>query len=423
MIILDTCVIRGMRLDGSEAHLLRAIRETATDQVGVPWMAVEERAAQLAIKYRETYAKADQALDQLRALSPGTAPALPPPDEEAVRNRFRDQLQELAVILPTSEAALREGVFRESNSLPPAGLKKGEKVGARDVAIWLSAVEYAKVNPDETVYFVSSNTRDFTAGNSSYPSPMDADIDGLGDRFVHLPQLADLLEVVAPPVTVCADLVRKLLPSFVPYFRQTLMSQWGSPVKAMFSPFPALSQAAGAVKEAKGWFGAPETIDLRALEVTDLQGYRLGEQEWCIASVQWEVMGWTQFGDGMSWGCCTWTTRILLPLVEDGPSPRILGASGPEAPAEGQEVTWGIRGSFGHLWRLDREAFLTSYEETTKWGKAFLVAAFALQNVQDAQRASQIRASLESDASAASAIAEEVDAEDDDGFSLGGDWL
>lgn len=423
MIILDTCVIRGMRLDSSEAHLLRAIHETATDQVGVPWMVVEERAAQLAIKYRETYIKADQALDQLRALSPGTVPALTPPDEEAVRNRFRDQLQELAVILPTSEGALREGVLREANSLPPAGVKKGEKVGARDVAIWLSAVEYAKANPDETVYFVSSNTRDFTAGNSSYPSPMDADIDGLGDRFVHLPQLADLLKVVAPPLIVDPDRVQKFLPSFVPYFRKTLMSQWGSPTQAMFSPFPALSQAAGAVKEAKGWFGASEAIRLRALQVTDLQGYRLGEEEWCIASVQWEVMGWTQFGDGMSMGCCTWTTRILLPLVENGPSPRILDASPPEAPADGQEVTWGELDHFGRLSRSEREALLASYEATSSWGKVFLVAAHALQHFEDVQRMVQVSASLESDASAASAIAEEGDAEDDDGFSLGRGWL
>ncbi|MEU6628446.1 PIN domain-containing protein [Streptomyces parvus] len=423
MIILDTCVIRSLNLDGSEAHLLRAIRDAEVERIGVPWMVMEERAAQLAIKYRETYGKADQALEQLRAISPGSVPDLAEPDEELVRDRFRDQLRELAVILPTTEAALREGVVRESNTLPPAGMKKGEKVGARDVAIWLSAVEYARDHPDETTYFVSSNTRDFTAGGGAYPSPMDKDIEGLGDRFVHLSQLADLLEVVAPPLIVDPDRVRKLLPSFVPHFRKTLMSQWGSPVQAMFAPFPALSQAAGSVKEAKGWFGAPETTQLRALQVTDLQGYRLGEQEWCLASVQWEVMGWTQFSDGMSMGCCTWTTRMLLPLVENGPSPRILDASGPEAPADEQEITWGALSHFVPLSRSDREALLASYDATSNWGKALLVAAHVLENFGAAQRVAQIRASLESDTSAASTIAEEGDREDDEGFSLGGNWL
>ena len=85
MIILDTCVIRSMPLDGSDAHLLRAVRETATERVGIPWMVMEERAAQLAIKYRDTYDKAAQALEQLRAVSPTRPPLLSGPDEEGVR--------------------------------------------------------------------------------------------------------------------------------------------------------------------------------------------------------------------------------------------------------------------------------------------------------------------------------------------------
>ncbi|MDG9687829.1 PIN domain-containing protein [Streptomyces sp. DH18] len=423
MIILDTCVIRSMKHDGSDAHLLRAIRDVNAERVGVPWMVMEERAAQLAIKYRETYGKAAQALEQLRAISPGSVPDLAEPDEEAVREQFRDQLRGLAEILPTSEAALREGVVRESNSLAPAGMKKGEKVGARDVAIWLSAVEYVKTHPYETVYFVSSNTRDFTAGDSSYPSPMDADIDGLGDRFVHLPQLADLLKIVAPPFIVNPDRVRKLLPSFIPHFHKALMLRWGSPVLAMFSPFPALSQAAGAVKEAKGWFGSPQTTQLQALQVTDIQGYRLGDQEWCIASIQWQVMGWTQFSDGMSMGCCTWTTRILLPLVEDGPSPRILDASGPEAPADGQKIEWVAPTYIAPMSLSQREALLSSYESSSKVGRAFLVAAHALQSITETGRMSQIRASLESDGAAASAVAEDWDDGEDEEARLRGDWL
>lgn len=296
MIILDTCVIRSMKLDGSDAHLLRAIRDAEAERVGVPWMVMEERAAQLAIKYREIYGKADQALEQLRAISPGSVPDLAEPDEEAVREQFRDQLRELADILPTSEAALREGVVRESNSLAPAGMKKGEKVGARDVAIWLSAVEYAKSNPGETTYFVSSNTRDFTAGGGTYPSPMDADVEGLGDQFVHLPQLADLLKLVAPPLAVSPDLVQKLLPSFVVHFRTAMMAQWGSVSQGMFTPLPVLSQATGTVKEALGWMGPRGAIRLTALQVTDVQGYVLGDQDWCIASVQWQVVGLAQSG-------------------------------------------------------------------------------------------------------------------------------
>jgi hypothetical protein len=68
---------------------------------------------------------------------------------------------------PTSEAALGEAEFRESNVLPPCKAivinDRGEQVktGCRDAAIWLTAVEYAREHPEKTVYFVSRDTKDF----------------------------------------------------------------------------------------------------------------------------------------------------------------------------------------------------------------------------------------------------------------------
>lgn len=416
MIILDTCVIRSLNLDGSEAHLLRAIRDVKGERLGVPWMVMEERAAQLAIKYREAYGKADQALEQLRAISPSSVPALADPGEEAVREQFRSQLRELADILPTSEAALREGVVRESNTLPPAGTKKGEKVGARDVAIWLSAVEHARNNPSETVYFVSSNTRDFTAGDGPYPPPMDADVEGMGDRFVHLPQLADLLKVVAPPITVSPDLVQSLLPLSIEHFRKAMLARWGSPTLAMFHPFPVLSRAAGTVKEALGWFVPLESTKFEAIQVTDVQGYLLGDEEWCIASVQWQVTGLARFADGMDLGCCSWTTRILMPLIEGGPNPRILQASRPEAPANGHHIDWGAagRGAFA-IDLTEPRAQRRSLRSLSKMERAFELFLLAVQNVDPQRVGDASRAILDADASAALGIAEGLDGLDEDG--------
>ncbi|MEV5583014.1 PIN domain-containing protein [Streptomyces parvus] len=342
MIILDTCVIRSMPLDGSDAHLLRAVRETATERVGIPWMVMEERAAQLAIKYRETYDKAAQALEQLRAVSPTRPPLLSGPDEEGVRDRCRAELEEFAEILPTNEAALRQGLYREANSLPPAGVKKAEKVGARDVVIWLSAVEYARSSPEETVYFVSGNTKDFTTGKGPYPSPMDKDVQGLGDRFVHLPQLAGLLELVAPSVEVDPERVEKLLPSCIEHFQHVALTEWGDPLRAAWSPFPVLSLRTGAVESATGWLESVKTLQLEPLQVSDVEGYQLGDQEWCIATVKWQVAGWARTADTLGTCCCTWETRIMMPLVENGPSPRILRSERPQAPTDAPVAEWAV---------------------------------------------------------------------------------
>ncbi|WP_098023697.1 PIN domain-containing protein [Streptomyces sp. st115] len=382
MIILDTCVIRSMNLDGSEAHLLRAIRDTKAERVGVPWMVMEERAAQLAIKYRQTHAKAAQAVEQLRAISSDAVPELPQPDEEAVREKFRKRLRGLAEVIKPSQSVLEEGLFRESNELPPAGQKKSEKVGARDAVIWLSAVEYAKENPGEKVYFVSSNTSDFTAGDGPYPFPMDQDLEGIWDRFVHLPQLADLLKVVAPSVEVASERVLKLLPSFIKHFLRAATAGWGSPVQAMFHPFPALSQAAGTAKEAYGWYGPEQATRLKALKATDVQGYRLGDQEWCTASVQWQVTGWTRFTDVMDMGCSIWDTRILLPLVEDGPSPRILWSEKPKAPADPASIDWsgsGLLRDHAHLPETQR--LLDSLRSGSQLERTLAMISYSLQSI------------------------------------------
>ncbi|MGW3728328.1 PIN domain-containing protein [Streptomyces sp. NPDC000851] len=76
-------------------------------------------------------------------------------------------------MIETSESALRE-----ANGVAPCKVNDGgkqTKTGFRDTAIWMSAIEYARINPEETVYFVSSNTRDFGDG-TAYPDPMDQDV-------------------------------------------------------------------------------------------------------------------------------------------------------------------------------------------------------------------------------------------------------
>ncbi|RUP63606.1 hypothetical protein SSPNP10_34170 [Streptomyces sp. NP10] len=114
---------------------------------------------------------------------------------------------------------------------------------------------------------------------------------------------------------------------------------------------------------------------------------------------------------------------MTIRVVEDGPSPRILSASGPEAPADGQKIDWVAPTHIGPLSLSQRQLLLTSsYESSSKLGKALLVAAHALQSFGDADRTSQIRASLESDASAASAVAEGWNAKDEAG-RLRGNWL
>lgn len=252
------------------------------------------------------------------------------------------------------------------------------------MAIWLSAVEYAKEHPSETVYFVSSNTKDFTAGGDSpYPHPMDTDVEGLGKRFVHLPQLSDLLELVAPTVVVSPSQVERLLESYSTYFLRAAMKRSGNRDVRVPSSFPALCQATGTVKQAIGWFGSREAVHFKALQVTDVQGYRLGDQHWCIASVQWQLVAPAIFTGVMSRGCSTWTTRILMPLVEEGPRPRILEAGRLEAPADGQHIEWPTDPS-GLGMKTEEIAYLRkSLESSSTLERTFAMLAYSMQGLMN----------------------------------------
>ncbi|GAB3116870.1 hypothetical protein GCM10027160_26520 [Streptomyces calidiresistens] len=184
-----------MRLKDSSADLLRAVGE----RVGIPWMVAEELVAQRVISYRDAHDSAVAALREVEHHTPwDTSNQLENPDFERIRKYWMKMYGTLAEILPSSPTVMREALFREANVLPPC-IKAGKnKTDSRDAVIWLSAVEYAREHPEETIYFISENHRDFTQGNA-YPSPMDMDVSDLGDRFEHLTTLAEFVQRFTNP--------------------------------------------------------------------------------------------------------------------------------------------------------------------------------------------------------------------------------
>ncbi|MFB6961856.1 hypothetical protein ACFCYB_33960 [Streptomyces sp. NPDC056309] len=134
----------------SSADLLRTIKMVGSDRVGAPWMVMEELAAQQAIKYQELHERAAQALEALRQATPwggGLPVQLGCCDTERAREHWRSVWGDLVEVIPTSDKAVRQALFREANCLAPCRESKSQKIGSRDAAIWLSAVEYATEHP------------------------------------------------------------------------------------------------------------------------------------------------------------------------------------------------------------------------------------------------------------------------------------
>ncbi|MFD5570455.1 PIN domain-containing protein [Streptomyces cadmiisoli] len=356
MIILDTNMLWGVSPDNASVDLLKTIRATGVQGVAVPWTVMEELAAQRALKYEDKYNAAQSATRALRDATPWRIPrSMPPFDAERVRQHWRDAFADVVDVLHPSEWVLQEAAFREANVLAPCkrlevkGVNRPVKTGSRDAAIWLTAVEYARQHPNETMHFVSKNTADFGDG-SSYKEPMSSDIRDLEGRFKHYTSLDPVLAQFTQPTDVDAGTVLERLGSreSAAVIAQEAATKWALSLDAWgdldaprFSAtiWPAddadRSGSSVARISSRGWMGTPHA---QMGLVSDLSAYRIGEHVWCTATVQWLLAGVT-LRDGqfrVARVGCAWETRVLLNPTNADSQFTILRSSRPR-PLEAEE--------------------------------------------------------------------------------------
>ncbi|MGM9337556.1 PIN domain-containing protein [Streptomyces murinus] len=315
LIILDTCILRECGLGSSSTDLLRAIRAAGAQSASVPWMVLEELAAQQAVKYVQKHEAAERAVKALTEVTPWEyqarlAPAVP----DNVREHWRTEWRSVVDVIPTSEAALREAAFREANGLAPCKIQEGgrsTKTGFRDAAIWLSAIEYAREHPHEEVFFVSSNTRDFGNGSGDYRAPMDQDVWNTGN-LTHLTSLDDVISRFAPSTDIEDGRAQTILKS------EAVLTEAGRVAHSTLRTFRC-TIASGALGrqtelgQVTVWMEQPAAV---LDSIKDVDAYKIGDHEWCTASVRWILAGRAllQGGTHLVTAGCSWETRVLFSL-------------------------------------------------------------------------------------------------------------
>src|ERR1700722_1899882 len=201
VIIFDSSALFGLSPDDPKCDLLRALKQSGQQSVGIPWMVQEELVAQRVLRHAEAHRAAVSATRDLNRVAPWLAEQGPKPfDRDEAADHWRKAYGRLFEIVETSGDGARRALLREANCEKPArGADAKGKGGARDAAIWLSVVEYLKGNPGEKVYFVSSNTHDFGDG-TDYPAPMSEDVEGLEDRLALLTSFDAVVSEFRGPV-------------------------------------------------------------------------------------------------------------------------------------------------------------------------------------------------------------------------------
>ncbi|MFD6757905.1 MULTISPECIES: PIN domain-containing protein [Streptomyces] len=318
MIILDANIIKGVSLRGPVADVLRAIRAARVERVGTPWIAVEEIAAQEALNYAKKHKAAMDAVEDLRKATPWEHVNHPKRwPAERVRSHWRVKYLSVTEVLETSHTAYQEALYRETNQIAPCKtVNSGKhKTGARDAAIWLTAVEYAKAHEDETVYFVS-NDSDMSEDGRLLPE-MQKDIAGMEHRFHLFTSLDDVVTEFATEVEASADDVRALVDTEESHSTVLASARSASRRYRIVTGTPLPSATNGDMRRMHGatanW--SPNAVALD--KVLEVSGRQVGSHHYFTAWVRWLLRDDTVVRGAVQERAYAWETRVLLSTAAD----------------------------------------------------------------------------------------------------------
>lgn len=349
MIILDTCILENFSLDSISSDLLKTIATSGVDVVAVPDVVMTELVSHRVIPQREKHEKAVDAFQNYATSSPWLVVTQAPDlDLERLTKHWRAKHEEIVQVVDVSASALREAYRRESMHLPPCSrVEVGGrpiKIGGRDAAIWLTAVEYAREHQDETVVFVSANTSDFGTG-SPYPYPMNEDVAGLAN-FVHLTSFTDLISRFATPSEVQDGEAQRVLstPEAAKVIQREVRMELGVPRRGPgpYSFEVATSRTADMDQAefdeddietvvATGFIRRPQ---VKLSSVRDIKAHEIAGHVWCSATARWLLSGIVGKGRLRRFafpGAASWETRVLFSPTQSGIPLTVLRTWSPKA--------------------------------------------------------------------------------------------
>jgi hypothetical protein len=185
MIILDTNQLQAAGPpDGPIIALLQALHREAGHQPCLPELVLAEYMAKHGHIARQAFTEYKNTAVRLRKLIRVGVPFQENigASIEAMLSHHRHALEEVFRILPTPDEAWKEALLREAyRKLPARTTFDRPGSGARDAAIWLTALATCRESEQET-YFISADEGAFGGKGGLHPELREEQIDFLGDR-------------------------------------------------------------------------------------------------------------------------------------------------------------------------------------------------------------------------------------------------
>jgi uncharacterized protein YihD (DUF1040 family) len=284
VIVLDTNQLKHTQApDGPLLTMLQKIAKETGHELTLPEFVIEEHLARYRHDVQEAYHRAVGAIRDLKTLAPYCEGTKPEVNVEMVVQERGDRLRTIFTPLPTPGWVPREALIRETRRLPPASSSwesKGE--GARDVAIWLTAVHAAK-DADSDVYFVSMDQRAF--GKSDLHPQLQEELkERLGEgaaRFRYCYGVEALLQQLATPYGKVPQ--REAIAAAEPV-REAVLRSLATGSDAFFDLFGAVGLTChGMVNTRVG------TQELKLKSPGQVVAYQVGGEIWVCARPTWRA--------------------------------------------------------------------------------------------------------------------------------------
>ena len=290
MIVLDTNQLQPhLSLTSPTVAILRAIAHQSGERLAVPQIVADEFIAHYQHHVEELLSGIRRNINKLRDLDRasnltlmGSSPI------EAIVTQHRDLLEIIFEVLPLPEGAAETALRRELRREQPASTNWGKPgSGARDVALWLTAV--AQMSEDQIVYFISNDEAAFGVGGNLH-SDLAAELDGASGSFRYLNKIDDLLAIFATREATALAEFEWLTED--PLVRQALDEvRWTPPPTIIAGTYTSWSYQDMPLRPSVIYAG----------QIEQAVPYRLGNELWLSVRIMWlgQHQLWTGYANAI----------------------------------------------------------------------------------------------------------------------------
>lgn len=273
MILFDTNELLSLTMTGSVAAILQSIAAEAGLKLAISSVTEDEFRSERSRELQKAIDSAQRSHSALQRIAPyWKPPEFSYPSLDSLVEREMDRVRSVFTVLPLDGAHAVEALRREAERRRPASTDLTRPgTGARDTAIWLTAIEHSRKS-GKPVYLVSADGKAF--GKEVLDPVLITEATSKSAEIILYPSVAKLIDRFARRIEVTADIPELLASDSLTHSIREAMAA---------STFIEASIAV----PGEGVFSSAGIEALTLLKTFDIHGYEVQGERWIAARSNW----------------------------------------------------------------------------------------------------------------------------------------